>query len=469
MRASVENTGEAALVGALRDRVRGALLRPGDDGYDDARRVWNGRHDRRPGLVLRCADAADVAYGLRFAHDVGVPISVRSSGHNAAGLAVRDGGLTLDLSSLAGLTVDPGRRRVWAEPGVTWRALDAATQEHALGTTGGRISTTAVGGLTLGGGYGWLMRSCGLVVDNVRSVDLVTADGRLVRVSETENDELFWGLRGGGGNFGVVTSFELALHPVGPTVIGGAAFYPMAKARELLRFFRGFAASAPDELGALLNFLVGPDAPFMPADLRGMPMAAIAVCHTGTPAAAERDLAALRELGPPLLDRIGPLPYVVQQRLYDAAGVFGRSVHGRSGLLADLGDEVIDAVAERAPAITSPFSIVMITALGGAVARVGEHETAFAHRHAAYNIAVEAVWTDTDDSAGHVEWVEDLWAAVASSCSGVYVNELGDEGSARVREAYPPATFARLAALKDVWDPGNVFDSNQNVPPARAV
>ena len=208
MRASVENTGEAALVGALRDRVRGALLRPGDDGYDDARRVWNGRHDRRPGLVLRCADAADVAYGLRFAHDVGVPISVRSSGHNAAGLAVRDGGLTLDLSSLAGLTVDPGRRRVWAEPGVTWRALDAATQEYGLGTTGGRISTTAVGGMTLGGGYGWLMRSCGLVVDNVGSVDVVTADGRLVRVSETENHELFWGLRGGGGNLGVVTCFS---------------------------------------------------------------------------------------------------------------------------------------------------------------------------------------------------------------------------------------------------------------------
>jgi FAD/FMN-containing dehydrogenase len=467
VRTTIETPGDVALFAALRDRVHGALIRPGDDGYDDARRVWNGRVDRRPGLVLRCADVADVRHGLLLAQDAGVAVSVRGSGHNAAGFAVRDGGLTLDLSAMTALRVDPNGRRVQSGPGVSWHALDQATQEHRLATTGGRISTTGVGGLTLGGGYGWLMRSCGLAIDNLRAVELVTADGRIVHASAANESELFWGLRGGGGNFGVATAFEYELHEVGQIVTGGAAFYPMARARDLLSFFRDFVASASDELGVLLNFLVAPDAPFMPPELRGTPVAAIAVCHTGSPAAAQRSLAALRDLGPPLLDRIGPLPYVVQQRLYDAAGVFGRSVRGRSGLLDALDDTVIDAVAERAPSIMSPFSIVMITALGGAVARVGESETAFAHRRAAYNISIEAVWTDSGEPATHVAWVEDLWAAVAPSCTGVYVNELGDEGAARVREAYPPATYARLAALKDVWDPTNVFDLNQNVPPTR--
>jgi FAD/FMN-containing dehydrogenase len=453
---------------AIRAGVRGRVLGPGDAGYDDARRVWNARIDRRPRLVLRCADAADVAHAVVTARRHGVPLSIRSSGHNVAGFAVCDGGLVLDLSYLKGLRVDPARRRVRAEPGVRWCELDRATQEHGLATTGGRISTTGVAGLTLGGGHGWLMRSCGLTVDNLRSVELVTADGRLLEASPTENAELFWGLRGGGGNFGVVTSFEFCLHRIGPTVTGGAVFYPVEEAGELLRVYRDFMASAPDELAALFNLLIAPAAPFVPPHLHGVPVAAIAVCHVGPVEQARRDLAPLRRACRPLLDRVGEMPYTVLQRLFDAAGEFGRCVVGRSGYLVELGDDAIDVLVHRAEGISSPLSIVMISPLGGAVARVPAAETAYSHRNAAYSLAVDSVWTDPADSARHVRWTEKLWAAVAPFTSGVYVNELGDEGRGRVLEAYGPATYRRLVALKDEWDPANVFRLNQNIEPSGA-
>ena len=428
--------------------------------------MWNGLVDRKPALVARCTGAADVLQAVDFARQNDVPISVRSSGHNVTGCAVCDGGLTIDLSPMKGVRVDRSGRRARAAAGVTWGELDHETQAVGLATTGARISTTGIAGVSLGGGYGWLMRSCGLTVDNLVSVDVVTADGRLLTASETEHPDLFWGLRGGGGNFGIATSFEYRLHPVGPLVVGGAAFYPADRAGALLRFYRDFTASAPDELSALFNFLVAPPAPFVPPELHGVPVVAIAVCHTGSAEDARRDLAPLREVGPALLDRIGPMRYTSLQRLYDAAGRFGSLVHGRAGHLAELADELVDALAARAVELTSPLSIAMISPLGGAVARVGDDETAFSHRAAAYDLAIESVWTDPAESERHVRWTEELWSAVRPFTKGVYVNELGEEGEERLREAYAPRTLQRLVALKDVYDPANVFRRNQNIRPS---
>lgn len=456
----------AAALAALRRGVRGAVLAPGDPGYDDARRVYNGRVDRRPAVVVRCAGTADVLAGLRFARGEGLPLAVRGGGHSAAGHGVCDGGGVLDLSPMKGVRVDPPRRTVRAQAGLTWGELDHETQAWGLATTGARISSTGIAGVTLGGGYGWLMRRQGLAVDNLLAVDLVTAEGRVVRAAPDEEPELFWGVRGGGGNFGVATALEYRLHAVGPLVTGGMAFYPVARAAEVLRVYRALMADAPDDLCALCNFLLLPPAPFVPPHLVGSAVAAVAVCHAGTAAEARRDLDPLRALGEPLIDRIGLMPYLRLQRMYDAAGVFGRRVHGRSGHLATLDDGAVEALAAHGARVRSPFSIVMVSSLGGAVARVGEEETAFGHRRARFDVAVTAVWEDPADTDRQVAWAEEAWAAVGPRTRGVYVNELGDEGEARVREAYTPRAWRRLRVLKAAWDPGNVFRLNQNIPPA---
>jgi FAD/FMN-containing dehydrogenase len=452
---------------ALRTGVRGVVLRRGDPRYDDARRVWNARADRLPAAVLQPADADDIAHAVGIAQEHGLPLAIRSSGHNAAGYGTAEDGLVIDLGGWNEIAVDPERAVARVGPGATWGDVDRATQAHGLATTGGRISTTAVGGLSLGGGHGWLMRSCGLTADNLRSVELVLADGRQVAASADENPGLFWGLRGGGGNFGVATSFELALHEVGPAVTGGALFYSADRARDVLCAYRELMADAPDELAALFNVLVAPAAPFIPRGLQGRTVAAVAVCHTGSPEQAQRDLAVLEAVGPPLLDRTGRMPYVVQQSLFDAAGSFGNSVYGRSGYLLDLDDDVVDIVVENAVRITSPLSIVMISPLGGAVARVPSGATAYSHRRHAFSLSIDAVWGDPSDSSRHLRWVDLFWSAIGSRTHGVYVNELGDEGPDRVRDAYAPATYRRLAALKADWDPTNTFRLNQNVVPAK--
>lgn len=450
----------------LRKRVRGVVLAPDDAGYDDVRRVYNGCVDRHPAIIVRCVGVADVMAALRFATDEGMPLAIRGGGHSAAGHGVCDGGMVIDLSPMKGVRVDPVQRTVRAQPGLTWGELDHETQAFGLATTGARISSTGVAGVTLGGGYGWLMRRHGLAVDNLLSVDLVTADGRLVTASADDEPGLFWGLRGGGGNFGIATQLEYRLHPVGPLVTGGMAFYPAARAGEVLRAYRGLMDGAPDDLCALCNQLRLPPAPFVPPHLVGAPVAAVAVCHLGTPERARRDLDPLRALGEPLIDRISPMPYLRLQRMYDAAGVFGRHTYGRSGHLAALDDGVADTLAAHGARVESPFSIVMVSSLGGAVARVGEDETAFGRRRTPFDVAVTAVWADGSGAERHLGWVDEAWTALRPHADGVYVNELGDEGGARVREAYTPAAWRRLAALKAAWDPENVFRINQNIPPS---
>jgi FAD/FMN-containing dehydrogenase len=448
--------------------VCGPVFCPGSDRYEGARRSWNGRIDRRPLAIVRCVRVADVITAVRYARDNDIELSVRSTGHNVTGWAVSDGGLTVDVCALQGIRVDPTLEQATVQSGVRWAALDKTTQMFGLATTGGRVSTTGVAGLTLGGGYGWLMRRYGLTVDNLRRVELITAEGEPATASDAENPELFWGLRGGGGNFGIATAFEYRLHRVGPEVTGGAAFYPADRVREVLHWYREFMAQASDELSAQCNVLRMPAAHFIPEQLHGLPVVAIAVCHVGRGDTAERDLTPLRELGPPLAHHIRAMPYTTLQHLYDFAGLFGCQVHGRAGQLAALSDAVVEALAQYAPLIPSPQSIVMLSPLGGAVSRVGEHDTAYSHRDAAFSYSIDAVWRDPAEADANITWVEQLWAALRPSSVGVYVNELGDEGPARVRSAYNERTWWRLRALKERWDPHNVFHLNQNVPPLRA-
>ncbi|MBG0566084.1 FAD-binding oxidoreductase [Actinoplanes aureus] len=460
--------GGAAAHRDLRRLVRGDLLLPGDDEYDDARRVWNGAIDRRPMLIVRCADAGDVAVAVRYAVRREIELSIRSTGHNVTGCAVSDGGITLDLSGMRGIEVDPERRIATVQPGVLWGDFDRRAQADGLATTGGRISTTGVAGLTLGGGMGWLMRRYGLAADNLRAVRLVTADGMTSRADRTADADLFWALRGGGGNFGVATALQFRLHPVGPAVTGGAAFYPAAVAGPVLRWYRDFVQDCPDVLSAQCNLLRLPAAPFVPAELHGRAAVAVAVCHLGTESDADRDLAALARLGPPLLHRIGRMRYTTLQRLYDNAGRFGSLVYGRAGYLPALTDRAIAALTGPAAPVPSPHCIVMLSPLGGAVARVGPTETAVGHRSAGFSVSVDAVWQRPADTPAHRQWVDRLWDALRPCTDGVYVNELGDEGPDRVRAAYHPVAWSRLRAIKARYDPGNVFRLNQNIPPAGA-
>src|SRR5712692_1718115 len=461
----METTLDKTTIQEFRASLRGALLRPGDDGYDAARRVWNGMIDRKPALIVPCAGVADVINAVNFARTHNLLVSVRGGGHNVTGNAVCEGGIMIDLSPMKGIRVDPARRTARAQAGLTWREFDHETQAFGLATTGGQVSSTGIAGLTLGGGVGWLMRTCGLAVDNLLSVDIVTADGRLLTASATENEDLFWGVRGGGGNFGIVTSFEYRLHPIGPLVLGGMLLYPAAQAKELLHFYREFMAGTPNELMALVAFLTAPPAPFVPAHLQGTPMVAIAICYAGSIEEGQRVVEPLRRFGPPTLDLLSPMPYTVIQQLFDAANPFGLQVYVKSDHLADLGDEVIDTLVTHAATATSPLSVVILFPLEGVVSRVGEQETAFGHRNTAYDYVIYSMWTDPQESERHIQWTRDFWTAMQPFSTGVYVNELGNEGEDRVRAAYLPATYERLIALKNRYDPANLFRLNQNIKP----
>ncbi len=440
------------------------LIRPGDADYDAARHVWNGRADRHPALIVRCATTDDVVSAIRLARQHGLPLAVRGGGHSVAGFGTCDGGVVIDLAPMAAVNVDAARRRARAGGGTTWGRFDQATGAAGLGTTGAMISTVGVGGLTLGGGFGMLMRKYGLAADNLRAAQVVTADGAVVTASETEHADLLWGLRGGGGNFGVVTAFEFDLHPIS-TVLGGMVLHPAAHAGALLRFYRDFVATTPDELTTMVFFLTAPPAPFVPESLHGRPAVAILACYAGTGAEAEAAVAPLRTACDPAADLLQPLPYPALQSMLDSAAPAGLQNDWKAAYLPALSDAAIAVLVERASAMASPLSSVHIHHLGGAVARVPEQATAFAHRGAAFALNILPAWTNPAESTAHVGWAYALWQAMQPyAAEGVYSNFLGDEGPARVRAAYG-ANYARLAALKQQYDPENIFRGNQNIPP----
>ena len=449
----------------FRAGLRGALLQPGDPGYDTARQVWNGAIDRKPALIARCAGTADVIRAVSFAREHRLLVSVRGGGHNVTGNAVCDGGLMIDLSPMKGVRVDPVRRTVQAQAGVTWGDLDHETQAFGLATTGGQISTTGIAGLTLGGGLGWLMRKCGLVVDNLLSADVVLADGRFLTCTATEHADLFWGLRGGGSNLGLVTAFEYRLHPIGPLVTGGVALYPAERATDALRFYRDYMATASEDEMVVFAFQAAPPAPFVPTHLHGTPVVAFALCHVGPPAEGQRAIERLHAFGPPVAEALGPMPYTAVQKMMDEAMPFGRHVYLRNDHLTGLGDDVIDTCVRHTAAMTSPLSVVVIIPLGGAVARVGEHDTAFSHRQTPVDIDVFGIWTDPRESDRHLAWGRGFGAALQPFSRGAYINEMGSEGDERIRAAYHPANYARLVALKNQYDPTNFWRMNQNIKP----
>jgi FAD/FMN-containing dehydrogenase len=445
----------------------GELLLPNSPGYDTARRIWNGAIDRRPACIARCTGVADVVMAVRVARERDLLVAVRSGGHGVAGHAVCEGGLVIDLSLMKGIRVDPEARTARAQAGVVWGELDRETQLHGLATVGGIVTHTGIAGLTLGGGIGWLMRKYGATVDNLLSVDLVTADGDLVTASEDANAELFWGVRGGGGNFGIVTSFEYLLHSVGPIVLAGPVFHPVEDAPEVLRFYRQFAAAAPDELTTIFELSVAQPLPFLPAEVHGKPIVMVGACYAGAPHDGLEVMRPLKEFGNPIADLLEPKPYLALQSMFDPFVPHGWHRYWKSVELPPLTDEAIDTLVEHASAQTSPKSYCIVFQLGGAVNRVGAEETAYSQRDAAHNVNINAVWTEDDREADrHITWARDFFDAMQPHAGGrVYVNFLASEGQDRVRAAYGERNYERLARLKRVHDQTNFFRLNQNIQP----
>ena len=452
---------------ALRGRFRGALLRPGEEGYEEARRVWNGAIDRRPALIARCAGADDVVAALRFARERDLPVSVRGGGHSVLGHAVCDDGVVIDLSLMKAVSVDPEARVARAAGGVVWSELDVATQRHGLATTGGTISSVGIGGLTLGGGFGHLMRKHGLTVDNLRAVDLVTAAGERLRLDAGSEPELFWGLRGGGGNFGIATAFEYDLHPVGPIVLGGPVYWPLEQAPDVLRAVRELAPAAPDELGIMIVAHRAPPLPVLPAERYGAPALGLLLVWCGDIAEGIRVTAPLRTLGTPLGDLVRPVPYRAVQSLIDGSAPRGTHAYWRSHRLPELSDPVIGEIVGLVDSITSPLSLLNGWVIGGAASRVGAGATAVGERTPGFELRLIAVWPPGDpEGHRHTAWVRAGWEALRPHGAGQYATFLSDEGIAGVRAAYGDR-LARLVGLKDRYDPANVFRFNANIPPSR--
>jgi FAD/FMN-containing dehydrogenase len=455
---SSPSTVEEAKFSDLSARFSGALLRAGDAGYDEARRLHNGMIDRRPALIARCRGAADIADAVNFARTHRLEVAVRGGGHNVAGNAVCDGGLMVDLSLMKGIHVDPVRRTVRAQGGVTWREFNRETQVHRLAATGGTISTTGIAGLTLGGGFGWLMGKYGLAVDNLLAAEVVTAAGDVVLASEQENGDLFWGLRGGGGNFGVVSSFEYRLHPVGP-VTSGLVAHPVERARDVLRFFRESTSSLPDELTLFGGLLHAPDG-------SGKRLAALVACHSGLPSDGEARLRPIKAFGTPLMDTIGPASYEQTNMMLDEGFPRGALNYWKSSFLAKLSDAAIEILIARFSTCPSPMSGLLLEHVHGAATRVGVSDTAFPHRSEGYNLLIVSEWLDPGDTDRNVAWARGTYDAMQPHFArGRYVNYLGaDEGDEPIQAAYGQ-NFARLRALKAKYDPTNLFHLNQNIRP----
>jgi FAD/FMN-containing dehydrogenase len=451
---------DVAKVEMFRTALSGRLLRPNDDGYDQARRVWNGNIDRRPGLIARCTGVADVVAAVNFARENDLLVAVRGGGHNAAGHATCDGGIVIDLSLLKGIRVDPTTRIAQVQPGVTWAELDRETQAFGLATTGGTVSNTGVAGLTLGGGEGWLMGLHGLSADNLISADVVTADGRFVRASAEENPDLLWGLWGGGGNFGIVTSFEFQLHPVGPIVLGGLVLHPLVRAKEILRFYRDFSRSLPDAAEGYAALLTSPE---------GVPLVAMILGYNGPIDEGERVLAPARRFGSPVADLVQPLPYAVRQTMLDA----GMATHGvqrywKSGYTREFDDDFIDVVAAGAADFPNPLASIVFLHVHGAATRVAPDATAFALRDNQWDANAVAQWVNPKEGDRSIAWVRQLWGQMEPFTAGnAYINHIAlDDRPEKLRASYGQ-NYERLVALKNKYDPTNLFHLNPNVPPRR--
>jgi FAD/FMN-containing dehydrogenase len=464
------------LVPAVLDRLAGTfggeLVQPGDDAYEDARRVWNGMIDRRPAVIARCTSTTDVVAAVAAARDGGLPLAVRGGGHSAPGFATCDGGIVIDLSPMKDIFVHPEARTARAAAGLTWGEFDAATQEHGLAVTGGRFSTTGIAGLTLGSGSGWLERKCGLTADNLLSAEVVLADGRVVTASAAEHADLFWGLRGGSGNFGIVTSFDLRLHPVGPLVYGGLLVATPERAGDVLRCARELMPAAPDDLGLAMALMSAPPAPFVPEEARGKPVIGIVICWTGDHEEGERVVAPLRAAAQPVVDLVGPMPYAALQSMLDESGPKGVRAYMKAEFLEELGDEVLEKLMIHGLQPPGPMAQILIEPMGGAISRVGEGETALGRRDVQWCYHALALWMDPSPEVAdaHMAWARALAADLAPhTTTGVYLNYTSDEGADRVRSTYGAERYERLVALKDKYDPGNLFALNQNIrPTARA-
>jgi FAD/FMN-containing dehydrogenase len=441
----------------LKAQLHGELICPNDSCYDATRKVWNGEIDKYPALIVCCADETDVISAIRFAHSQYLSVAVRSGGHSLSGSSVCDGGMVIDLSRMKGISIDPAGRTTRVQAGLTLGEFVQATQVFDLATTTGTVAGTGLAGLTLGGGLGWLMGKYGLTIDNLLSVNLVTADGQVLKASTTEYPDLFWGVRGGGGNFGIATSFEFQLHPVGP-LLAGKVVYPMTKAREVLRFYREYTGDAPDELTAYACLSTTP---------AGLPTIAISLCYCGSLEAGERAVSPVRTFDKPLVDLIRPRSYLKMISMADAGAPNGRCYYEKARTLNTLSDEAIETISDFGARCTSPFSHVLLQHFHGAASRVDPGETAFALRGESYVMSIVAAWDGgtAGTALRHVEWARACWEAMEPFVSsGVYVNFLGNEGEGRVRAAYG-VNYERLVALKNRYDPHNFFALNQNIKP----
>jgi FAD/FMN-containing dehydrogenase len=448
-----------ASVDALRRQVGGEVLTASDEGYDAARRVWNAMIDRRPAVVVRPRNTTDVVTAVNVAREQSLPLAIRGGAHSVAGTGTCDGGIVIDFSSMKGITVNPEKRTARAEPGVKWVEFDHATQAHGLATTGGTVGDTGIAGLTLGGGFGWLEGTCGMTADNLLGADVVLASGELVRASADENSDLFWALRGGGGNFGVVTAFEYRLHAIGPTIVGGMVVHPYSAAREVLKFYDSLLKTAPDPLTVAAAILTGPD---------GNKACAIVCAYAGPVEEGQHAVKAIKEFGSPVLDIIGPIPYVGQQSLLEQSMPPGLRNYWKAEFLADLSNEFIDTWVEAYSRAMSPMSFLLLFPIHGVAARLPVDATAFPNR-GGIHLGIYALWKPGEADDPHVAWVRDTWRRIQPfAAGGLYVNEIGgDDGRDRVQQAYG-ANYARLAMIKAKYDPGNLFRLNANIEPAMA-
>ena len=447
----------------------GVVMRPGDEGYDDARTVFNAMVDSKPAVIARCSSASDVAAAVRYARSNDLTVSVYGGGHGVTGAAVAEGSLCVDLRGMKTVDVDPESRTVRAAGGLTWGELDAATQAHGLAVTGGRVPSTGIAGLALGSGSGWIERKCGFTCDNLLSAEVVTADGNVVTASDTDNPELFWGLRGGGGNFGIVTTFTFKLHEVGPMVWGGMLVFPPQRAAEVVRAYRDFVAGAPDEVGSGLAFVTAPHEEFVPEPARGHPMVGIICCYVGPPEDAPSAYKPLLDLEP-VMAMVDVMPYVAVQGLIEAGNQKGKFNYWTGDFYDAFPDEAVDVLVQLATQPASPYTQIIVVPGGGAIARVDDNAMALGSRKAAFNLHFLGMWDDPADEQRNIDHIRNLAGSLKPWSTGAaYLNFLGDEGVSRIEASFGPEKFARLQQLKAKWDPTNVFRHNQNIPPAPEI